>query len=107
MSPASYLTAPPRADIVPAGLSRVNGVGEGENSRPCGGLGLIGEDSNAAIAVLAAEFLYFPRDGGGRGLRVVEHQELGGGGVDAVGLNGQVVVIAADKRHSLKMRKEK
>ena len=67
----------------------------------CGRLRLVGEDSDAAIAVLAAEFLDFARDGVGCGLRVVEHQELGGGGVDAVGLKGQVVVIAADKRHRL------
>src|SRR5260370_17974558 len=49
--------------------------------------------------MLAAEGLYFLCDGAGRGRAVVEHQALGGGGTDAVGLDRQVVVIATDKRH--------
>jgi|HubBroStandDraft_6_1064221.scaffolds.fasta_scaffold883335_2 hypothetical protein len=69
--------------------------------------GLVGENADAAFAMLAAELLDFLLDGAVRRLMVVEHQALGRVGIDAVGLDGKVVVVAADKRHRLKTRKEK
>src|SRR5579875_4018458 len=59
----------------------------------------IGQNPHAALAMLAAELLDCLLDGPSRRLSVVDHQASGGGRLDAVGLDGNVVIVAADECH--------